>query len=97
MEEQKNILKKNVAERQRDVSALRSEIQSIKKENENKLEELKKTHKTEVDYLKNEKNELEKEIESLRNSNLELTMPKNQNQRIKYLTKVDLINIFKYY
>lgn len=31
---------------------------------------------------------LEKEVESLKTVNIGLTMPQNQNQRIKYLTKI---------
>jgi len=60
---------------------------------------MKKNHATERDritndyemkikYLHSEITSLENENETLRNENLNLVMPKNQNQRIKYLRKI---------
>jgi len=45
-------------------------------------------YENKIKRLNSEINNLEKENETLKNENLNLVMPKNQNQRIKYLKKV---------
>ncbi|ORX51144.1 hypothetical protein BCR36DRAFT_46017 [Piromyces finnis] len=75
-------------ESSREVKALRNEIHSLKEANTNDKNKLTKDYENKIKRLNYEINSLEKENEALKNENLNLVMPKNQNQRIKYLRKI---------
>ena len=72
----------------REVKALRNELQLMKKNHATERDRITNDYEMKIKYLHSEITSLENENETLRNENLNLVMPKNQNQRIKYLRKV---------
>jgi len=75
-------------ETSREVKALRNEINTLKENNILDKNNLTKEYEFKIKRLNSEINSLQNENETLKNENLNLVMPKNQNQRIKYLKKI---------